>query len=79
MLSIDYQHLSNPEDAGYQWDWHIQLIEQDIQRLSTVNYLLVTQRRVARNNLADGAANQYPLDMKPRDIQPNKRDVHLIN
>ena len=29
-------------------------------------------RRVARDNLADGAANLYPLAMKPRDIQPNK-------
>jgi len=26
----------------------------------------------------DGAANPYPLAMKPRDIQPNKRDKHLI-
>ena len=32
--------------------------------------------RVASDNLADGAANPYPLAMKPRDIQPNKRDVH---
>jgi len=35
-------------------------------------------RRVARDNLADGAANPYPLAMKPRDIQRNKRDIHLI-
>ena len=33
-------------------------------------------RRVARDNLADGPANPYPLE--PRDIQPNKRDTHLI-
>ena len=27
----------------------------------------------------DGAANPYlSLDMKPRDIQPNKSDIHLI-
>ena len=35
-------------------------------------------RRVARDNLADGAANPYPLAIKPRDIQPNQRDIHLI-
>ena len=35
-------------------------------------------RRVARGNLADGAANPYPLAMKPRDIQPNTCDIHLI-
>ena len=34
--------------------------------------------RVASDNLADGAANPYPPAMKPRDIQPNKRDIHLI-
>ena len=33
-------------------------------------------RRVARDNL-DGAANPYP-QVKPRDIQPNKRDTYLI-
>ena len=31
-----------------------------------------------RDNLADGAANQNPLAMKPRDTQPNKRDINLI-
>ena len=31
-----------------------------------------------RDNLADGTANPYPLAMKPRDIQLNKCDVHLI-
>ena len=35
-------------------------------------------RRVARDNLADGTANPYPLAMKPRDTQPNKRDIHSI-
>ena len=35
-------------------------------------------RRVACGNLADGAANPYPLAMKPRDIQPNTRNIHLI-
>jgi len=35
-------------------------------------------RRVAHDNLADGAANPYPLAMKPRDMQPNKRDIRLI-
>jgi hypothetical protein len=35
-------------------------------------------RIVARDNLADGAANPCPLTMKPRDIQPNKCDIHLI-
>jgi len=36
-------------------------------------------RRVARDNLADGAAsNPYLLVVKPRDIQPNKRNIHLI-
>jgi hypothetical protein len=35
-------------------------------------------RRVARNNLADGVANPYPLAMKPRDMQPNKHDIYLI-
>ena len=35
-------------------------------------------RRLARKNLADGAANPYPLAMKPRDIQPTKRNIHLI-
>ena len=35
-------------------------------------------RRVACDNLADGATNPYPLAMKPRDIQPNKCDIHLI-
>ena len=29
-------------------------------------------------NLADGAAKPYPLAMKPRERQPNKRDKHLI-
>ena len=27
---------------------------------------------------ADGPADPYPLAMKPKDIQPNKRDIHLI-
>ena len=35
-------------------------------------------RRGACDNLADGAANTYPLAMKPRDMQPNKRDIHQI-
>ena len=36
-------------------------------------------RRAARDNLADGASNPYLImAMKPRDIQPNKRDIHLI-
>ena len=35
-------------------------------------------RRVARDRLADGTANPYPLAMKPRDTQPNKRDIHLV-
>ena len=35
-------------------------------------------RRVAHDNLADGAANPYPLAMKPRDMQPYNRDIHLI-
>jgi hypothetical protein len=35
-------------------------------------------RRDARDSLTDGASNPYPLAMKPRDIQPNKRDIHLI-
>ena len=34
-------------------------------------------RRVACDNLVDGAANSYPLAMTPRDIQPNKRDKTL--
>jgi len=29
-------------------------------------------------NSVEGAADPYPLAMKPRDIQPNKRDIHLI-
>jgi len=29
-------------------------------------------------NLADGAANPHLLAMKPRDIRPNKRDIHLL-
>ena len=29
-------------------------------------------------NLVEGAADPYPLAMKPRDIQPNKRDMNLI-
>ena len=33
-------------------------------------------RRVARDNLADGTTSLYPLAMKPRGIQPNKRDIH---
>ena len=33
---------------------------------------------VAHDNLADGAANPYPLAMKPRDMQPNKHNIHLI-
>jgi hypothetical protein len=35
-------------------------------------------RRVAYDNLADGAANPLPLAMKPRNIQPDKSDIHLI-
>jgi hypothetical protein len=35
-------------------------------------------RRFARDNLANGAANPYPLAMKPRDMQPKKCDVYLI-
>jgi len=35
-------------------------------------------RLVARNNLADSAANPYPLAMKQRDMQVNKRDEHFI-
>jgi len=35
-------------------------------------------RKVFCNNLADGAANTYPLAMKSRDIQPDKRDIHLV-
>ena len=35
-------------------------------------------KRVARDNLADGAANPYPQTIQPRDIQLNKRDIHLI-
>ena len=36
-------------------------------------------RWVARDKLADGAANPPPpLAMKPTDIQPNRRDIHLI-
>jgi len=33
-------------------------------------------RGVARNNLEDDAANPYPLAIKPRDIQPNKRIIN---
>ena len=32
--------------------------------------------KIARDNLADGAANPYPLAIQPRDIQPNKHDIH---
>jgi hypothetical protein len=32
--------------------------------------------RVARDYLADGAANPYLLAMKPREIQPNKRGTY---
>jgi hypothetical protein len=35
-------------------------------------------RRVARDNPADGAANPYSLAMKPKDTQPNKNDIQLI-
>jgi hypothetical protein len=35
-------------------------------------------RRVARDNLADGTANPYPLAIKSRDIRPNKHDIHII-
>jgi len=34
--------------------------------------------RFARNNLEEGAANPYPLAKKPRDIQRNKRDIHIF-
>ena len=35
-------------------------------------------RRAARDNLANGAANSYPLAMNPRDVQKNKRCIHFI-
>ena len=35
-------------------------------------------RRAARDNLANGAANSYPLAMNPRDVQKNKRGIHFI-
>jgi len=35
-------------------------------------------RRVARDNLVDGAANPYLLAMKSRDVQPSKHGMHLI-
>jgi len=34
--------------------------------------------RATHNNLVEGAANPYPLAVKPRDIQPNRRDIYLI-
>ena len=36
-------------------------------------------RRVARDNLADGAANPYFLAMKPRDDQTNAIYIYLIS
>ena len=66
--------------VGRQKPAHQQEYCSDICRgLYSMSRLICSNtRRVARDNLADGAANPYPLAMRPSDIKPNKRDMHLI-
>jgi len=35
------------------------------------------QSKLLRDNVADDATNPYPLAMKPSDIKPNERGIHL--
>jgi len=39
MLSIHYHYHIHLDKGCYQIDWHTQLIEQDVQKLLTVNQL----------------------------------------